>query len=60
MKQEEESFIMNFADAMEKILGSKSDALAFAWKKLVEETTAKGYEKLADFKQIQTNPWIKP
>ena len=44
MKQEEESCIVGFADAMEKLLGSKSDALAFAWKKLVEETLAKGYE----------------
>jgi hypothetical protein len=43
LKQEEESCIVNFADAMEKILGSKSDALALAWKKLVEETTSKGY-----------------
>jgi hypothetical protein len=29
---------------MEKMLGSKSEAMAFAWKKLVEETVAKGYE----------------
>lgn len=50
---------MSFADAMENILGSKSDALAFAWRKLVDETLAKGYDKLVDFKPVQINPWVK-
>jgi hypothetical protein len=51
---------LSFADAMEKMLGSKSEAMAFAWKKLVEETVAKGYEELVNFKRIQVNSWVKP